>query len=201
MPFRAKPTPQPMERRRFARVKLVLPGRYMLEDRREFPCQTMDVSVGGLCLTAPVPGAIGEKIVAYFEALGRIEGVVVRRHEFGFAISASMSPAKREKMVNQLTWLANRQYLDLPEDRRYERIAPPSLPCQVDSDHWRAAAARQVRAGATWPAHRFINHCGAARLTPVVKAKTDRNSDASGRQVGRKVFHPGEDAQPCLFPG
>jgi hypothetical protein len=115
MLFQAKPTPKPMERRRFARVKLALPGRYMLEDRREFPCQTIDVSVGGLCLTAPVPGAIGEKVVAYFEALGRIEGIVVRLHEFGFAISASMSAAKREKLVNQLTWLANRQYLARPK--------------------------------------------------------------------------------------
>lgn len=113
-----------MERRRFARVKLALPGRYMLEDRREFPCQTIDVSVGGLSLTASVRGAIGEKIVAYFETFGRIEGVVVRHHEFGFAISASMSAARREKLVNQLTWLANRQYLDLPHDRRHERITP-----------------------------------------------------------------------------
>jgi len=124
MLFQVKPTPKPMERRRFARVKLVLAGRYMLEDRREFLCQTIDVSAGGLSLTAPEPGAIGEKIVAYFDDLGRIEGIVVRHHAFGFAISACMSATKREKLVNQLTWLANRQYLALPADRRHERITP-----------------------------------------------------------------------------
>jgi len=124
MLFQAKPTPKPFERRRYARVKLSLLGRYMLEDRREFPCQTVDISVGGMCLTAPVCGGLGERVVAYFDALGRIEGVIVRHLEFGFAISANMSAAKREKLANQLTWLANRKVLGLPEDRRHERITP-----------------------------------------------------------------------------
>jgi hypothetical protein len=34
------------------------------------------------------------------------------------------SERKREKLAAQLTWLANRHELDLPEDRRHERIAP-----------------------------------------------------------------------------
>ena len=96
----------------------------MLEDRREFPCQTIDVSVGGLSITAPVRGALGERIVAYFDALGRVEGIVVRHLEFGFALKVNMTPAKREKLVNQLTWLVNRKTLGLPEDRRHERIVP-----------------------------------------------------------------------------
>jgi hypothetical protein len=118
---------EPLERRRHARVKLSLLGRYMLEDRREFPCQTIDVSVGGLALTAPVRGAIGEKVIAYFDALGRIEGKIVRHIEHGFAMSAVMPSTKREKLVNQLTWLANRKVLGLPEDRRHERIVPHEL--------------------------------------------------------------------------
>lgn len=124
MQLQAKVTSKPMERRRFARVKLALLGRYMLEDRREFPCQTIDISVGGLALTAPVPGANGERIIAYFDALGRIEGVVVRQLEHGFAMTAVMPAEKREKLVNQLTWLANRNALGLPEDRRHARIVP-----------------------------------------------------------------------------
>lgn len=115
---------QPTERRRHARVKLSILGRYMLEDRREFPCQTIDVSVGGLALTAPVLGAVGERVVAYFDALGRIEGNIVRHFEHGFAMTAIMPQPKREKLVNQLTWLINRKQLGLPEDRRHERIVP-----------------------------------------------------------------------------
>ncbi|MBV9559530.1 MAG: hypothetical protein JOY90_03565, partial [Bradyrhizobium sp.] len=38
--------PGPQERRRFRREKLSVAGRYMLEDRREFPCRTIDISLG-----------------------------------------------------------------------------------------------------------------------------------------------------------
>ena len=42
----------------------------------------------------------------------------------GFALQTTLPPAKREKLADQLTWLANRQSLGLPEDRRHERISP-----------------------------------------------------------------------------
>ncbi len=46
---------------------------------------------------------------------------------------------KREKFTAQLTWLANREELGLPEDRRHERIVPRnprSLLCLSDgSEH------------------------------------------------------------------
>ncbi|WP_294541634.1 PilZ domain-containing protein [uncultured Rhodoblastus sp.] len=134
----------PLERRRYARVKLALLGRYMLEDRREFPCQTIDISVGGLALTAPVRGVVGERIIAYFDALGRIEGHVVRHFEHGFAMTAAMHAAKREKMVNQLTWLANRNALDLPEDRRHERIVPNQVETTIRLPDGGAFTARIV---------------------------------------------------------
>ncbi len=127
MQLQAKIITDPHERRRHQRVKLSLIGRYMLANRREFPCQTIDVSVGGLALTAPVKGEIGERVVAYFDALGRIEGVIVRHLEQGFAMTAILTQAKQEKLVNQLTWLANRKSLSLPEDRRHERIIPKEL--------------------------------------------------------------------------
>ncbi len=127
MTLHAQFAAKPLERRRHARAKLALLGRYMLEDRREFPCQTIDVSVGGLAVTAPVRGAIGERVVAYFDALGRIEGTIVRHLEFGFVLMANMPQTKREKLVNQITWLANRKTLGLPEDRRHERIVPNNV--------------------------------------------------------------------------
>ncbi len=141
MNFRPKISAKPMERRRHARVKLALLGRYMLEDRREFPCQTNDVSVGGLSLTAPVRGVLGERVVAYFDALGRVEGTIIRHIDFGFVMTANMPASKREKLVNQLTWLANRKTLGLPEDRRHERIVP------TDFQHHTALPRRQHGAG------------------------------------------------------
>ena len=44
------------ERRRFQRVHVDLLGRYMLPDRREFPCQVVNMSPGGMALIAPVSG-------------------------------------------------------------------------------------------------------------------------------------------------
>ena len=36
------------EKRRFQRLPVNLLGRYMLADRREFPCQVLDMSPGGM---------------------------------------------------------------------------------------------------------------------------------------------------------
>ncbi len=57
------------ERRRHLRVEVVLLGRYMLQDRREFPCQTVNMSPGGLAISAPVRGAIGERVVIYLDQI------------------------------------------------------------------------------------------------------------------------------------
>lgn len=112
------------DRRRHQRVALSLLGRYMLSSRREYPCQTLDMSPGGLALVAPVRGLIGERIVVYVEHLGRIEGQIVRHTDLGIALSIGATLRKRDKLASQLTWLANRQSLGLPEDRRHERIVP-----------------------------------------------------------------------------
>jgi hypothetical protein len=96
----------------------------MLEDKREFPCQTTDMSPGGVALVAPVRGEVGERVVAYLDQIGRVEGKIARHTERGFAIQLSLPFAKREKIANQLTWLINRDSLGMPEDRRHERIVP-----------------------------------------------------------------------------
>ncbi len=112
------------DRRRHQRVKVTVLGRYMLKDRREFPCQTMDMSPGGVLLFAPVKADVGERVVAYLDQIGRIEGVVARHVDNGFALSLNVPLMKREKLADQLTWLANRQMLGMPEDRRHERVTP-----------------------------------------------------------------------------
>jgi hypothetical protein len=112
------------ERRRFQRVSVNLLGRYMLADRREFPCQVVNMSPGGMALIAPVAGTPGERIIAYVDHLGRLEGHVARTFQNGFAMTISATARKRDKLAAQLTWLANRQILDLPEDRRHGRIVP-----------------------------------------------------------------------------
>ena len=124
--LQAKPKTLPLadERRRFQRVRVNLLGRYMLPDRREFPCQVINMSPGGMALVAPMSGAPGERIIAYVDHLGRLEGQIARVFENGFAMSISATARKRDKLAAQLTWLANRHILSLPEDRRHGRIVP-----------------------------------------------------------------------------
>ncbi|QCK87938.1 PilZ domain-containing protein [Phreatobacter aquaticus] len=116
--------PSSEESRRFQRVRVDVLGRFMLSDRREYPCQVVEMSPGGALVIAPVVGKLGERVVAYLDHIGRIEGMVVRVIETGFAMTIDASPRKRDKLADQLTWLANRQILGLPEDRRHERITP-----------------------------------------------------------------------------
>jgi PilZ domain len=112
------------DRRRHQRVRVNLLGRYMLADRREYPCQVQDMSPGGMALVAPVAGKAGERVVAYVDHLGRLEGTIVRVFPTGFAMTIAATSRKRDKLAAQLTWLANRHILGLPEDRRHERIVP-----------------------------------------------------------------------------
>ena len=118
------PTPAREERRRFQRVKVHLLGRYMLQDRREFPCQVINMSPGGLALLAQGIGSVGERVIAYLDHVGRIEGKITRIIDNGFAMTVAATPRKRDKLAAQLTWLANRTILNLPEDRRHDRIVP-----------------------------------------------------------------------------
>ena len=112
------------DRRRFPRVRVNLLGRYMLADRREFPCQVVNMSPGGMALIAPVSGQPGERVIAYVDHLGRLEGHIARLFQNGFAMTISATTRKRDKLAAQLTWIANRHILDLPEDRRHGRIIP-----------------------------------------------------------------------------
>src|SRR4051812_40270699 len=116
--------PHSEERRRFQRVRVNLLGRYMLSDRREFPCQVIDMSPGGMALVAPVSGNPSERVIAYIDHVGRLEGTVVRAMPNGFAMTIAATPRKRDKLAAQLTWLANRHILGLPEDRRHGRLVP-----------------------------------------------------------------------------
>ena len=135
---------QASDLRRHQRVPVSLLGRYMLSDRREYPCQTVDMSPGGVRLTCAVVGELGERVVLYLEHIGRIEGVIARHPKGGFAIQLSATPRKRDKIASQLTWLANREMLGLPEGRTLERIVPKQPAVVVRLESGREIKARVI---------------------------------------------------------
>ena len=167
------------ERRRHQRVKVNLLGRYMLADRREFPCQVVNMSPGGIALVAPVSGDPGERVIAYVDHLGRLEGKIARLLDTGFAMTVEATLRKRDKLAAQLTWLANRNILNLPEDRRHGRFIP------------RKAMARLILPNGNNVTCRIIDlsESGAAvaispELRPVVGAMV-----TIGKATGRVVRH------------
>jgi hypothetical protein len=181
----AMPLPKPRslplaeERRRHQRVKVNLLGRYMLADRREFPCQVVNMSPGGIALVAPVSGDPGERVIAYVDHLGRLEGKIARLLDTGFAMTVEATLRKRDKLAAQLTWLANRNILNLPEDRRHGRFIP------------RKAMARLILPNGNNVTCRIIDlsESGAAvaispELRPVVGAMV-----TIGKATGRVVRH------------
>jgi hypothetical protein len=123
MPWTSTSAAQSDERRNYNRIPVSIAGRYMLENKREFACRTTDISSGGASLAAPVRGDIGERVILYLDYMGRLEGIIVRHTEPGFAVIFVLTNHKRDRVADQLTWLLNRDCLN-EFDRRHERIVP-----------------------------------------------------------------------------
>jgi hypothetical protein len=167
------------ERRRHQRVKINLLGRYMLADRREYPCQVVNMSPGGIALAAPVIGNPGERVIAYVDHLGRLEGKIARQIDNGFAMTIEATLRKRDKLAAQLTWLANRHILNLPEDRRHGRFIPRKAMAQMILPNGNNVACRVID----------LSESGAAiaitpELRPVVGTMV-----TIGKTQGRVVRH------------
>jgi len=109
---------------RFQRVAVSLFGRYMLESKEEYPCETSEMSPGDMLLVGAVKPVIGERVVVYLDELGRFAGIASNLLAAGFGITLSLPPLKRDRLADQLIWFANRDAIGLPEDRRHDRIVP-----------------------------------------------------------------------------
>jgi hypothetical protein len=94
----------------------------MRADRSEFTCELKNISVGGAAVISSHAPDVGERVVAYFDHLGGLEGSVVRQTPEGFAFAFKVTEYKREKLAAQIMWLINRG--DFPEQagRLHERI-------------------------------------------------------------------------------
>lgn len=96
----------------------------MLASHEEYDCTALEMSPGDVLLTSPARPRGGERIIAYVDHVGRLEGTVSRVADDAFVIQLNATERKREKLAAQLTWIANKHELGLPEDRRHDRLAP-----------------------------------------------------------------------------
>ncbi|MBV8976998.1 MAG: PilZ domain-containing protein [Alphaproteobacteria bacterium] len=110
------------ERRRFRRVRVDLKGRlFVPADSRECHCKVIDLSPGGASLECELALEQGTPIVLYVDGFGRLEGNVVRNAAGDFGVRFSCTPAKRERIAEQLTLFMNRALVDASELRRHDR--------------------------------------------------------------------------------
>ena len=142
------------DRRRYRRVHVDLLGRFMRADKQEFSCRMYDISIGGCALLtqSPVPVEPGEKVIAYFDQLGRLEGPVARIFDGGFAMTLQASIHKREKLCATLTWLVNKSDLPGIDERRHDRNAPTNDTATSSSTKASSCPARSWTCRS--PAHR-----------------------------------------------
>ncbi|MDE1995993.1 MAG: PilZ domain-containing protein [Rhizobiaceae bacterium] len=119
------------DQRTFQRVPINMQGRLMLADYEEYECLVTDMSPGDMYVTCKGRPRGNERVVAYIDHLGRVEGNVLAIDGRGFSMSINATDRKREKLAAQLTWLANKHELGLPEDRRHDRLTPRSATSEL----------------------------------------------------------------------
>lgn len=130
--------------RAFQRVAVKLEGRLMVPSEDEYVCMTVDMSPGDarfICAARPMPG---DRIIAYIDHIGRIEGNVIKITDDGFIITTVATERKREKLAAQLTWLANKHELGLPEDRRHDRLTPRRSRTELAMDDGQTLSCRII---------------------------------------------------------
>ena len=120
--------------RSFQRVAVNVAGRLMLADREEYPCSVIDMSPGDVSLACMGHPKRGERVITYLDHIGRLEGLVLDITANGFVMSINATERKREKLAAQLTWIANKHELGLPEDRRHDRLTPRNTRCDLTLD-------------------------------------------------------------------
>ena len=130
--------------RQYSRVSISVQGRFMRADHSEHDCIVDTMSPFDAVISAGNRPEVGERIVAYLDYIGRIEGKVTETSIRSFTISLNATDRKRDKLSAQLTWLANKHELGLPEDRRHERVAPSNPMSEIRLDDGRRYPCRII---------------------------------------------------------
>lgn len=117
--------------RRSVRTAASIGGRYSLAnkrnlraERREFACRTISISAEAVALIGPVRGAVGERVIAHFDELGKLEGHIVRLVPDGFVMSVVLPDDRRARLAARIDWLDKHRHYRLPDDRTHKRTIP-----------------------------------------------------------------------------
>jgi hypothetical protein len=111
------------DRRLYKRVPLNLAGRILDESSEDHEITTIDISCSGAMIRSDHRPHAGAQIICYFNDLGRVAATVIRATPTGFAVQFKTVEHKRDKLADRLTWLLNKDRLDLVDERNVSRTA------------------------------------------------------------------------------
>jgi hypothetical protein len=120
-----------VEQRQDIRVIVSVPGRYSLADhrnsrgeRRIYACRAVNISPKAIALAAPNGGALGERVIANIDHLGKLEGAVIRHLDRGFVMSINASDEERVKLATKIEWVDRHKNLEIVDKRSDVRFVP-----------------------------------------------------------------------------
>jgi len=114
-------------------VAVNIPGRYSLSNRydargrrRVFVCRAINISPSAMVFAAPTKGDIGERVIVLLHHIGRVEGVVSRNFDQGFAVRVALSEERRRLLGARISWLVAHDQKKVAERRINDRFIPSS---------------------------------------------------------------------------
>jgi PilZ domain len=114
-----------------------LPGRFMMPDMSEHPCEVIHLTVTGATFLTRSVAPAGTSIVAYIENLGRVEAISGDATEGGFEAIFDISGSRRDKLETRIKWLGQRPNGAAPQ-RRHPRLEPREGKSQITFPDGRA---------------------------------------------------------------
>src|SRR2546421_1796664 len=112
-------------------VDLRTGGRYSLSNRRdmqgnrrEFACRTTRISPFQMLIAAPVLGPTGERVIAFFGELGKLDGWITEVADNGFLVDIALAKKARERLADKLVWLEKKRKESVLDVRRQQRVIP-----------------------------------------------------------------------------
>jgi hypothetical protein len=119
------------DRRAEVRIDVCIAARFCLANkrdangnRRKFACRAINISQSAIALLAPIAGAIGERVITYFEEFGELNGAIIRVFDGGFVMKVVANDKDRAKFRERLLWLKESQNLNVSDRRIHRRIIP-----------------------------------------------------------------------------
>jgi hypothetical protein len=119
------------DRRAEVRIDVCIAARLSLANkrdangnRRKFACRAINISQSAIALLAPIAGAIGERVITYFEEFGELNGAIIRVFDGGFVMKVVANDKDRAKFRERLLWLKESQNLNVSDRRIHRRIIP-----------------------------------------------------------------------------